>query len=196
MKRIITFIAIIASAVISQTVKAADTYELDAGHATVGFKMSHLVISEVGGRFNDFEGTVTVDPDANNAVTGAEATIQAKSIDTGVPGRDEHLRNADFFDVEKFPTITFESKKVETKGNQHVMIGDFTMHGVKKEIRLPFTVKGPIKDPWGKARIGIKAEITINRKDYGLGWNKVMEAGGLTVGEEVHIEINAEAVKK
>ncbi len=186
----------IASAVISQTVKAADTYELDAGHATVGFKISHLVISEVGGRFNDFEGLVTVDPDANNAITGAQATIQAKSIDTGVPGRDEHLRSADFFDVEKFPTITFESKKVETKGNQHVMIGDFTMHGVKKEIRLPFAVKGPIKDPGGKTRIGIKASITINRKDYGLGWNKVMEAGGLTVGEEVHIEINAEAVKK
>ncbi len=98
--------------------------------------------------------------------------------------------------MEKHPTITFVGKKLEREGDQWVMVGDFTMHGVTKEIRLPFTLSGPIKDPWGNTRIGLKAETTLNRKDYGLTWNKVLEAGGLAVGETVKIQISGEAVKK
>ncbi len=181
--------------VAASAVLAVDTYKVDNAHAIVGFSISHMVINDVKGRFKEFEGTVVIDPDANNAVKEAKATIQAKSIDTDNAKRDDHLRSADFFDVEKFPKITFTTKKIEKEGNQQVLVGDFTMHGVTKEIRLPVTVKGPIKDPWGNSRIAIKGSTTINRKEYGVSWNKALDAGGLLVGEEVTIEINAEAVK-
>jgi len=151
-----------------------------------------MVINTVHGKFNDFNGTVTLD---GKNVTDAKGTIQTKSIDTGVPKRDGHLKSADFFDVEKYPTITFASKKAETKDGQTVLVGDFTMHGVTKEISLPVTVKGPIKDPMGMERIGLQAKTTINRKDYGLTYNKALETGGVMVGEEVELEINAEATK-
>ncbi len=185
---------LVALVALTGAARAQDVYELDKTHMEIGFSISHLVISEVKGRFNEFEGTVTLG--AENALVSAAATIQAKSIDTAVAKRDDHLRNEDFFNVEKYPTITFAGKKVEKDGGQHVLVGDFTMHGTTKEIRLPFTITGPIKDPWGHTRIGLKAETTLNRKDYGLTWNKVLEAGGLAVGEEVKISISGEAVKK
>jgi len=171
---------------------AADTYKIDPNHSSVGFGVSHMVINTVHGKFNDFNGTVTLD---GKTATDANGTIQAKSIDTGVAGRDKHLKSPDFFDVEKYPTITFVSKKAETKDGQTVLVGDFTMHGTTKEISLPVTVKGPIKDPMGMERIGLHAKTTINRKEYGLGWNKALETGGVVVGEEVELEINAEATK-
>jgi polyisoprenoid-binding protein YceI len=174
--------------VLAGAVYAADTYTIDPSHTTVGFAVDHLVINTVHGKFKDFTGTLTLD---SNAVVSAQGTIQAKSIDTGIEKRDDHLRSADFFDVEKFPTITIESTSVK----QNVLTGKFTMHGVTKEIALPFKVKGPIKDPWGGTRVGIKASITINRKDYGLTWNKVLEAGGLAVGEDVEITLDVEATK-
>lgn len=192
MKRMALLLAGLLTALAAS--RAQDVYELDRTHMEIGFTISHLVISEVKGRFNDFAGTITLGAD-NTPVT-AEAVIQTASIDTAVAKRDEHLRNADFFHVEKHPTITFVGKKLEREGDQWVMVGDFTMHGVTKEIRLPFTLSGPIKDPWGNTRIGLKAETTLNRKDYGLTWNKVLEAGGLAVGETVKIQISGEAVKK
>jgi polyisoprenoid-binding protein YceI len=173
---------------------AADTYNVDPAHTTVGFAINHLVINTVHGRFKDFTGTIVIDPDKNNAVVEAKATIQAKSIDTGVTQRDNHLRSADFFDVEKFPTITFVSKRFENQGAQQMLVGDFTMHGVTKELALSVKVKGPIRAMGGE-RIGIEAKGSLNRKDYGLTYNKVLETGGLLVGEDVAIEINAEAVK-
>jgi polyisoprenoid-binding protein YceI len=171
---------------------AADTYKIDPNHSSVGFGVSHMVINTVHGKFNDFNGTITLD---GKSVTDAKGTIQTKSIDTGVAGRDKHLKSPDFFDVEKYPTITFVSKKAEAKDGQTVLVGDFTMHGTTKEISLPVTVKGPIKDMMGMERIGLHAKTTINRKEYGLGWNKALEAGGVVVGEEVELEINAEATK-
>jgi len=175
---------------------AADTYQVDPAHTTVGFSIAHLVINTVHGRFKDLTGTVVIDPDKSNAVVEAKSTIQVKSIDTGVTQRDNHLRSADFFDAEKFPTITFVSKRVENQAGQQTIVGDFTMHGVTKELALSVKVKGPIKDPMsGKPRIGIEAKGSLNRKDYGLTWNRALEAGGVMVGEEVQIEINAEAVK-
>lgn len=196
MKLLRSVAAFLVSLFLASVALAADTYKIDNAHTMVGFTISHMVINDVQGRFKEFEGTVVVDPDKANAVQKAKATIQAKSIDTDISKRDDHLRSADFFDVEKFPTITFEAKKVEKDGNQQVLVGDFTMHGVTKEIRLPVTVKGPIKDPWGNMRIALKAGVTLNRKDYGLTWNKALEAGGLLVGEDVTIQINAEAVKQ
>jgi polyisoprenoid-binding protein YceI len=189
-----SIVSILLACAFAGTIQAADTYKIDPAHTTVGFSISHMVINDVKGRFKEFEGTVVVDADDGNAIKEARAVIQTKSIDTDIAKRDDHLRSADFFDAAKYPTITFESTKVEKKSKEQVLTGKFTMHGVTKEISLPVTVKGPIKDPWGNTRIALKARTSLNRKDYGLTWNQVLEAGGLLVGEDVEIEINAEAV--
>jgi polyisoprenoid-binding protein YceI len=192
MKTPLVTLAITGLLYINPAARAADTYNLDPAHSTIGFAVSHMVINTVKGRFNEISGTVVVD---GNQITDAKGTIQTKSIDTGVAARDKHLRSPDFFDVEKFPTITFQAKHVVAKGPDPVVVGDFTMHGVTKEISLPMTVKGPIKDPMGATRIGLQAKTKLNRKDYGLTYNRIIESGGLAVGEEIEIEINAEAVK-
>lgn len=189
---IIQYGAIFCAALSGSVIRAADTYTIDPAHSTVGFAITHMVINTVHGKFNEFSGTLTLD---NIKVQEATGTIQAKSIDTGVERRDNDLRSPNFFDVAKFPTITFQSKRVETQGDQTVLVGDFTMHGVTKEVSLPVTVKGPIKDPWGNTRIGFQARAKLNRKDYGLKYSQALETGGLVVGDEVDLEINAEAVK-
>jgi polyisoprenoid-binding protein YceI len=195
MKRILNWVVAL-TVVVAGTAHANDVYQIDPAHTTVGFSITHMVINTVHGRFKDLTGSIALDPDATNAVVEASATIQATSIDTGVDKRDNHLRSADFFDVAKFPTITFTTKRVDKQGGQQLLVGDFTMHGVTKEISLPITVKGPIKDPMGKTRIGIEVNATLARKDYGISWNKTMDAGGLMLGEDVGIQINAEAVKQ
>jgi polyisoprenoid-binding protein YceI len=151
-----------------------------------------MVINTVHGKFNEFTGSVSLEGDQ---LKGATGTIQSKTIDTGIERRDNHLRSPDFFDAAKFPTITFQSKRTEKQGNETLLIGDFTMHGVTKEISFPVTIKGPIKDPWGNARIGLQARTKVDRRDYGLKYNQALEAGGLVVANEVELEINAEAVK-
>ena len=173
--------------------RAADTYKIDPVHSSVGFSVRHMVISNVKGKFQEFAGTIALE---NNKLIEATGTIQTKSVDTGVAQRDQDLRSANFFDVEKFPTITFKSKRVEKKGQEFVLIGDFTMHGVTKELSLPVKLSGPVKDPWGNSRIGLETRTKLSRKDYGMTYNKALEAGGLVVGDEVEIEINAEAVKE
>jgi polyisoprenoid-binding protein YceI len=170
---------------------AAETYNIDPAHSSVGFAVSHMVINTVHGKFNEFSGTIVAD----GQVQEAKGTIQTKSVDTGVAMRDKDLRSPNFFDAEKYPTITFQSKRAEKKGGETVLVGDFTMHGVTKEIALPVKLKGPIKDPWGNSRIGLESKTKLNRKDYGLLYNKALETGGLVVGDEIEIEINAEAVK-
>jgi len=176
----------------SVLLRAADTYNIDPAHSTVGFSVSHLVINNVKGKFTEFTGTIVVD---NQSVSEAKGTIQTKSVDTGVAPRDKDLRSANFFDVEKYPTITFQSKRTGKKGDETVLVGDFTMHGTTKEISLPVKLSGPIKDPWGNMRIGLHAKTKLNRKEYGLTYNKVLETGGLMVGEEIEIEIDAEGTK-
>jgi len=170
----------------------ADIYNIDPAHSTVGFAVSHLVINTVHGKFDEFSGSVTVE---DNQVKEAKGVMQTKSVDTGVQMRDKDLRSPNFFDAEKYPTITFQSKKAEKQGGETVLTGDFTMHGVTKEVSLPLKLKGPIKDPWGNSRIGLEGKLKLNRKDYGLTYNKTLETGGLVVGDEVEIEINAEGVK-
>jgi polyisoprenoid-binding protein YceI len=137
-----------------------------------------------------------LDPKADIPLKSVTGTIKTTSVDTDIEARDKHLRSADFFDVEKFPEIKFECSRFRKDGDRRVVIGRFTLHGVTRSLRLPFTLKGPIKDPMGKMRVGIEARTTINRQDYGLTYNKVLETGGLAVGNEVAIEINAEAVKE
>jgi polyisoprenoid-binding protein YceI len=181
-----------AALLASATAQALDTYKVDPAHSSIGFSVDHMVIDTVHGRFRQFDGSITVDPDNGNALKQANATIQAKSIDTDVERRDTHLHSPDFFDVEKFPTITFESTGVSGQ----TLTGKFTMHGVTKEISLPFKIKGPIKDPMGNTHLSLEANSKLDRKDYGLTWNKVLEAGGLMVGEDVTIQINGSFVKQ
>jgi polyisoprenoid-binding protein YceI len=171
---------------------AADNYRIDPAHTSVSFSVRHMGVSNVKGHFDAFTGSLVLD---NGSIQEASATIQVKSLNTGIEKRDNHLRTADFFEATKYPEISFKTKKVEKSGDQTILIGDFTMRGVTKELRLPVAVSGPVKDPQGNTRIGLEAKATVNRKDYGMKFNAVLETGGLMVGDEVTIEINAEAVK-
>jgi polyisoprenoid-binding protein YceI len=168
------------------SLRAADTYKVDPVHSSVGFAISHMAISTVKGKFDEFSGEVTLE---GSEVKGAQGTIQTKSINTGNGKRDEDLRAPNYFDAAKYPTITFQSKRVEKKDGESVLIGDFTMHGVTKELALPITIKGPVKGMGGRDVIGLQAKAKINRKDFG------MTGGGKMIGEDVELEINAEAGK-
>ena len=175
---------------------AAETFTVDKVHSAAEFKIRHMV-SNVGGKFDDFGGTVNVDR-ANPANSSVEFTIQAASVDTNTPDRDKHLRSADFFDVEKFPTITFKSVKVApTKSKDtYDVLGDLTIHGVTKRVTIPVVFLGFVKDPWGNERAGFELETTLNRKDYGLVWNQTLDQGGYLLGDDVKIAVNLETVKK
>jgi polyisoprenoid-binding protein YceI len=173
---------------------AADTYKLDLSHSSVAFTVRHMVIANVRGNFKEFEGTVLYDP-ADVTKSSVEVTIKTASIDTDNTQRDTHLRSADFFDAEKFPTITFKSKSVEKKGDGYVLNGSLTLRGVTKDVAIPFEVLGVVKDPYGNTRLGAHGELTINRMDYGVSWSKSLDAGGLVVSEEVKILLDIEAVK-
>ena len=180
---------------VSTVAMGSDVYQIDPQHTDVGFSIRHMVINNVKGSFKDFAGTIEYD---GKDLLGLKAggTIQVKSVDTGIAKRDEHLRSPDFFDVEKYPDIKFQGERVEKQGEGFAMVGKFTMHGVTKDITIPFTLSGPVKDPWGQSRIGLEANLTLNRQDYGVNWNKTLDNGGVLVGDEVKIEINAEAVKQ
>lgn len=173
---------------------AADTYKVDPLHTSVSFSVRHLGINSVKGKFKEFEGALVLEGDT---LMEARGTIQVPSVDTGVEKRDNHLRTADFFDAAKYPTITFKTKRVEQGGSgQPVLIADFTMRGVTKELRLPAKMSKPTKDPWGGTRVGLEAKTKLNRKDYGINYHEVLETGAMAVGEEVELEINTEAVKE
>ena len=173
---------------------AADTYKVDPAHTSVSFSVRHFGINSVKGKFKEFDGTLVLDGETLKEASG---TIQVKSVDTGVEKRDDHLRTADFFDAAKYPTITFKTKRVEKGASgQPVLIADFTMRGVTKELQLPAKLSKPIKDPWGAIRVGLEAKTKLNRKDYGINYHEVLETGVAAVGEEVELEINAEAIKE
>lgn len=174
----------------------ADTWNIDGSHSSAQFSVRHLMISNVRGEFGKVSGTLNYDP-ADPKKATVEASIDVSSITTRDEKRDGHLKSPDFFDVAKFPTITFKSKKVEAAGKGKLKVtGDLTLHGVTKEVKLD--VAGPsaaIKDPWGLERGAASATTKINRKDFGLTWNKALETGGLAVGEEVSITLDIEFVK-
>lgn len=175
---------------------AADTFSFDPAHSTIGFSVRHLVINNVPGRFKDYQGTIQYDP-ADVSKSSVEFTAKVTSIDTGIQQRDNHLRSADFFEVAKFPDLTFKSTKVERKSKDlYVAHGTLTLKGVSKEIVVPFKLFGPIKDPWGKMRIGVEASLTINRQEYGVAYNQMLEGGGLVVSNDVNVQLNIEAVKQ
>ncbi len=173
---------------------AAENYQFDKAHTTVGFQIRHI-FTMVSGKFTDFSGTIQVDR-ANPEKSSVEFTIQAKSIDTSEPRRDDDLRSANFFDIANHPTITFKSTSVKANGKESFLVtGDLTMHGVTKPVTLPVTLLGEGKDPWGNEKMGLETAVTLNRKDFGLTWNKTLESGGLLVGDEVKVQIAIEANK-
>ncbi len=170
-------------------------WNLDKSHSTAGFSVRHLMISNVKGHFSDLSATLQYDPVhiENNAVS---VTIQAASVDTREAPRDAHLRSADFFEVEKYPEITFRSAAWQQKNDDELLVkGDLTIHGVTREVVLTVERTPEVKDPWGGTRVGFTGQTKINRKDFGLGWNAALEAGGVVVGEDVTITIEAEFVK-
>jgi polyisoprenoid-binding protein YceI len=174
---------------------AADTLTIDKAHSQVEFRVRHLV-SRVSGRFTDFSGTIAGDVIKPETASVA-FTVQATSIDTSNAKRDEHLRSPDFFDVTKFPTIEFKSHKVTPAGqDSYAVVGALTMRGVTREVTLAVTFLGWARDPWGGERAGFELKTTLNRKDYGIVWNKVLDAGGTLLGDDVAISIEIEAVKK
>jgi polyisoprenoid-binding protein YceI len=196
MKRYITpMIAILALAI--PVFSYASTWQMDPDHSSFQFKIRHLTVSNVKGDFSKAKGVVTID-EKDLTQLKVEVTIDAASVNTGHAKRDEHLRGPDFFDVTKYPTITFVSKKVmKADTNRLKVIGDLTLRGVTREISVD--VEGPtpeVKDPWGSFRRGATATTKINRRDFGLTWNKVLDTGGLLVGEDVDIYVEVELVKK
>ena len=188
------FLALVAVLVQAGTVLGADKYVIDVAHSDIGFSVKHLGLSNVKGKFKVFSGFIMVD-EKNLADCSVEVEIRADSVDTANEKRDAHLKTADFFDTEKFPTLTFKSKKVKKTKAGYTATGSFTMHGVTKEINIPFTFQ-KATDPWKKMRIGVEAGLTINRQDYGVNWSNLMDNGGLVVSNQVKIELAVEAVKE
>jgi polyisoprenoid-binding protein YceI len=173
---------------------AADTYTIDKAHSSVLFVVKHMVISKVKGEFNEYTGVIQYD-EADVAKSSVEVTIKTASIGTRDEKRDGHLRSPDFFDAEKYPEITFKSKRIEKSEDGFVAVGDLTMRGVTKEIKIPFEITGFVTDPWGNTRMGVSAELKIDRQDYGISWSQKLDAGGLVVSDTVEIELEIEAVK-
>lgn len=172
------------------------TWNIDNSHTLAEFSVRHLMISTVKGRFGEVSGKVVGD-DADPARAQIEATINVASIDTREPQRDAHLRSADFFDAENFPTLTFRSTRIEKgPGDDLKVTGDLTIRGTTREVVLDVTAEGRVKDPWGGERAGYSAKTKIKRSDFGLTWNMALETGGVVVGDEVKIAIEVELVKQ
>ena len=172
----------------------AGDYKIDPAHSVIGFAIRHMEIAWVEGRFKEFEGTIRYD-DKDVTKSSVEFTAKAASIDTGVAARDNHLRTADFFEVEKYPALSFKSTRVERKGQDaYVLHGDLTMKGVTKPVQLPFKLAGAIKDQRGTTRFGVEAEATLNRRDFGINFGNALPEGGFNVGNEVNITLHLEAL--
>ena len=185
----------------TQTETAVSTLEIDRSHSDVAFQVRHL-LSKVRGRFNEFNGTIEFDA-ANPRNSRVDVTIQAASIDTGEADRDKHLRSADFFDVETYPTLRFVSTSVTPRdghtghtghtGRTYDVAGDLTIHGVTRQVVLPAAYLGAASDPWGNVKSVFEAELSLNRKDFGLTWNAALETGGFLVGDDVRVSLSIQA---
>ena len=173
----------------------AGTYSFDPSHSQVGFVVRHLVVAKVRGAFNAFDGAITIADDPSQS--SVEVTIDTNSIDTRDEQRDGHLRNADFFDVENHPTMTYKSTRVShEKGNRWLVDGDLTIKGVTRSVPLEVELEGVTKDPWGNTRAVFSASAQIDRDAFGLSWNQALETGGFLVGKDVKIEIELETVRQ
>jgi polyisoprenoid-binding protein YceI len=184
-----------AAALLAASPVSADTWTIDKGHSDASFTIRHMM-SRVRGQFNDFSGTIVADA-ARPETANVEFTLKAASIDTASESRDKDLRGENFFDVAKFPEITFKSRSVKPAGkDKYDVTGTLTMHGVSKDITIPVQFLGFAKDPWGNDKAGFSTDFTVNRKDFGIVWNKALDTGGALLGDEVNVSINLQAAKK
>jgi polyisoprenoid-binding protein YceI len=188
----------IVTAVLLLTVAAAAqaaTYKIDPSHSAVSFKVRHLMISTVRGSFDEFSGSFTYIKD-NPAPWQVAAEIQTASVNTNDSKRDDHLRTADFFDVEKHPTMTFRSTKVTGQGERFKLHGDLTLLGVTKPVVLDLEITGETVDPWGNHRVGFSATGKLDRKEWGMTWSRALDTGGVMVGDEVGIELEIQGIQE
>lgn len=192
MKKILSSFGALALVVMLAGTATAATWQIDTTHSTLTFKIRHM-LSKTAGQFTDWSGTIEAGDDLTKGSVNIE--IQAASIDTRNEDRDNHLRSPDFFDVENHPTITFTSTKVEQDGDNFVLHGDLTMVGVTKQVEIPFEFHGTATDPWGNTKAGFSGSTTIDRKDYGIVWNKNLDQGGVLLGDEVEIQIDLAAAQ-
>ncbi len=174
---------------------AAGTWAIDTAHTNIGFSVRHAMVAKTRGSFGDFAGTFTIDGD-NLAASTAELTIQVDSFDTKNADRDAHIKSADFLELEKFPTITFVSTAVKVDGDDIVVTGDLTIHGVTQSVDVAYEFLGLSQDPWGNTKAGFEGSAKISRKDFGLTWNAALETGGVLVGDEIKINLDVEAAKQ
>lgn len=174
---------------------AGTEYILDKAHSSISFTISHMVVSKVRGNFDDFDVKLIYD-EKDIAKSTVDVTIKTASINTRNDKRDGHLRSPDFFNVEKFPEITFKNKKIKQEGDKYALVGDLTMNGVSKEMTVPFTILGKIKDAGGSTRMGIEAFTILDRKDFGVNWNRALDKGGFVLGNQVTVEILLELKSK
>ncbi len=180
----------------TQPVTELATWTIDPSHTSVEFSVRHLMITTVKGRFGSFQATLRGTPD-DPLSAYAEGTIDVASIDTRIEERDTHLRSADFFDVDRYPTMHYVSRSVRRVGDDEFEVeGDLTIRDVTRPVTLRVTLEGHIRDPWGNERVGLSAEGRIKRSDFGLKWNMVLETGGVAVGDDVRISIQLEAVRQ
>jgi polyisoprenoid-binding protein YceI len=196
------FLAVMALTGFCLSAAASTKYSLDTSHSSIGFNVTHLMISKVPGKFEKFEASFQLD-EKTGLIQDLQAKIDLDSVDTGDLKRDAHLRNPDFFGVRDAKNklvkdkqwMSFKSSKVETKGGKTTsVLGDLTLNGVTKPVTLAVVQRGPAKDPWGKTRVGFEASTTIKRSDFGITWNKTLDAGGVVVSDEVDVLINGEAI--
>ncbi len=171
----------------------AGTWSVDAAHSRVGFVVRHLMVAKVRGHFSDFAAEISINED--KLLSSVSATVKADSITTSDESRDAHLRSADFFEVDKYPTLSFQSTKVEENGSDYTLYGDLTIHGVTKPVAFDLEFDGVAVDPWGNTKAGFTAETEISRKEFGLEWNAALETGGVVVGDKVKIQLEIEALK-
>lgn len=183
--------------VLQETQESKPTvWQFDPAHSSAEFAVRHMMVSTVKGSFRTLSGRIVLD-EAHPERSQVEAEIDAASIDTGVADRDTHLRSADFFDVARFPKLTFRGTAVEADGaDAGRLLGELVIHGVTQPVRLDVSYLGEAKDPWGNRRRGYTAETTLNRKDFGMTWNMVLDAGGVLVGDKIKVTLNIEAIEK
>ncbi len=191
MKKFLSLAA--ALALTAPSIASATDWTLDHSHSSIKWEVEHMVISETVGQFNEFDVKILNFDGDDASKSKVMVTINTASIDSDDEKRDEHLRAPDFFDTAKYPEATFESTSIKkTAEGKYDVTGPFTLHGVTKTITIPVEFRGTVKDPWGNTKAGFKAELNIDRTDYGLTWSKTMETGGLMVGNDVDLTFNIE----
>lgn len=176
------------------SISSAASWNVDVAHSSVGFSVRHMVVSKTKGNFDEFTGKIEFDG-KDVAAGSVEFTVQTASVDTDDEKRDEHLRSADFFEAETYPVMTFKSKKITATGTKFKMVGDLTIKDVTKEVTFDCEFSGALDDPWGNTRAGFSASSKIDRKEFNIAFGKVMDNGGLVVGDEVTIEVELELIK-